>query len=166
VRVLDLGCGAGKRLALWKVSPPDEVTGIDIKRTYLEAAVEDLPFPNESFDRIVSSVALPYMNIPKALAEIYRVLKSAGSVGLSLHPLSFTLKELRDAFPHPAAILFRCYVLANGLCFHFSGWSPGESFQTKRGMRLAMKRAGFVLMQFRTQSTPQGERFIVEAMKP
>lgn len=179
MKVLDLGCGEGKTLSLWGVSVADSVVGVDVdhsalaiarskfaSRSYIRGAGEDLPFADDHFDRIVSSVAVPYMNIPKALSEIQRVLRSCGSVGLSLHPLRFTLKELRAAFPHPAAIIYRCYVLANGLCFHVCGWAPGESFQTERGMRIAMKRAGFVLIQFRTQVTPEGNRFIVEAMKP
>lgn len=179
MKVLDLGCGEGKTLSLWGVSVADSVVGVDIDeaslevargrfpgRIYLHAAGEDLPFANERFDRVVSSVAVPYMNIPRVLREIHRVLRSSGSVGISLHPLSFTLKELRAAFPHPAAIIYRCYVLANGLCFHILGRAPGESFQTKRGIRLAMKRAGFVLIKFHTQTTPEGNRFIVEAMKP
>jgi ubiquinone/menaquinone biosynthesis C-methylase UbiE len=87
MKVLDLGCGEGKTLALWGVSVADSVIGVDVdesslatarsrfpSRTYIHAAGEDLPFPNRSFDRIVSSVAVPYMNIPKALSECYRVL--------------------------------------------------------------------------------------------
>jgi SAM-dependent methyltransferase len=180
LRVLDLGCGTGKQLAMWNVSPADQVVGVDIDRdalaiarssfpgrTYQEGRGEQLPFPDESFDRVVSSVALPYMDIPKALSEIHRVLKSTGSVGLSLHPLSFTWKELRAAFPRPVALAFRCCVLANGVCFHLFGRAPGESFQTERGMRLALKRAGFVLIQFRRHISPKGiERLIAEAVKP
>jgi len=179
MKVLDLGCGQGKTLSLWGVSVADEVVGIDIDesalaiarskfpiRVYIQGAGERIPYADRSFDRVLSSVAIPYMNIPKALSEIHRVLRPCGSVGLSLHPLRFTLKELRSAFPYPAAIIFRCYVLMNGACFHFFGRAPGESFQTQRGMKLAMKRAGFVLIHFRTQATPEGERFIVEAMKP
>jgi ubiquinone/menaquinone biosynthesis C-methylase UbiE len=179
MKVLDLGCGEGKTLALWGVSVADSVIGVDVdesslatarsrfpSRTYIHAAGEDLPFPNRSFDRIVSSVAVPYMNIPKALSECYRVLAPGGSIGISLHPSSFTLKELRTAFPKPSATLFRCYVLMNGACFHLLGWAPGESFQSQRGMRIALKRAGFLLPMFRKQSTAAGERYIVEAMKP
>lgn len=179
MKVLDLGCGEGKALSLWGVSVADSVVGVDVDesslaiarsrfpgRTYIHAAGEDLPFPDRSFDRIVSSVAVPYMNIPKALSELYRVLTSGGSVGISLHPLSFTLKELRAAFPNPAATFFRLGVLANGVCFHWLGWAPGESFQTQRGMRIALKRAGFLLPMFRKQETSAGERYIVEAIKP
>jgi ubiquinone/menaquinone biosynthesis C-methylase UbiE len=178
MKVLDLGCGEGKALSLWGVSGRDSVVGVDVNdsslviarsrfpgRTYLRADGEDLPFQDESFDRIVSSVAIPYMNIPKALAEMYRVLRPSGHISMSLHPVIFGLIELRSAFPNPAATLFRVYVLANGACLHLFGRAAGESFQTQRGIGIALKRAGFLLIQFRGQKTEAGERFIAEAMK-
>ena len=48
-------------------------------------------------------------------------------------------------------IVYRTHVLLNGLVFHFSGRvfrfplkrERCESFQTRRGMRIALRRAGF-----------------------
>jgi demethylmenaquinone methyltransferase/2-methoxy-6-polyprenyl-1,4-benzoquinol methylase len=183
MRVLDLGCGSGLDLASWGVSASDRVTGLDIDksrliiarkrfpdRTYLHGAGERLPFKDNSFDRVIAAVALPYMNIPIALAEIQRILVPDGRVSLSLHPLSFTLVELRNkALPKPIPTLFRLYVMANGLLFHWTGRTVGfinwrtESFQTERGMRVAMKRRGFVEPSFHRAPSPAGEMFIVEA---
>jgi ubiquinone/menaquinone biosynthesis C-methylase UbiE len=83
MRVLDLGCGSGTDLTRWGVTASDEITGIDIddsrlaiaqarfpNRTYLQGAGERLPFPDNRFDHVISSVALPYMDIPTALAQI------------------------------------------------------------------------------------------------
>jgi ubiquinone/menaquinone biosynthesis C-methylase UbiE len=185
MRVLDLGCGSGQELASWGVTASDEVTGIDIddsrlaiakvrfsNRTYLQGAGEYLPFEDESFDRAISAVALPYMNIHKTLAEIHRILVRGGTLSLSLHPPSFTIAELlHDAIPKPVPTLFRLYVLANGLLFHCSGRTVGflkgrtESFQTERGMRVALNRAGFVILAFSRGTGPVGETFIVEAKK-
>jgi ubiquinone/menaquinone biosynthesis C-methylase UbiE len=185
MRVLDLGCGSGQELASWGVTASDEVTGIDIddsrlaiakvrfsNRTYLQGAGEYLPFEDESFDRAISAVALPYMNIQKTLAEIHRILVRGGTLSLSLHPPSFTIAELlHDAIPKPVPTLFRLYVLANGLLFHCSGRTVGflkgrtESFQTERGMRVALNRAGFVILAFSRGTGPVGETFIVEAKK-
>jgi SAM-dependent methyltransferase len=83
MRILDLGCGFGSDLTRWGVTATDEITGVDIDdgrveiarsrfpgHTYLRANGEQLPFENGQFDRIISSVALPYMDIPKALEQI------------------------------------------------------------------------------------------------
>ncbi len=156
MRVLDLGCGSGRDLASWGVTASDEVTGLDIddsclaiakvrfsNRTYLQGAGECLPFEDESFDRVISAVALPYMNIQKTLAEIHRILVRGGSLSL----------------------------MANGLLFHCIGRTVGflkgrtESFQTERGMRVALNRAGFVNLSFSRATGPVGETFIVEARK-
>jgi ubiquinone/menaquinone biosynthesis C-methylase UbiE len=183
MRVLDLGCGSGLDLAFWGVTASDEVTGLDIdesaltiarrrfpNRTYIDGAGEKLPFDNASFDRVISAVALPYMNIQKALAEIHRVLVPGGSVSLSLHLPSFTMAELlHNALPKPVPTLFRLYVITNGLWFHCTGKTAGflnkrtESFQTERGMRVALNRAGFVTPSFRRVPGPVSEMFIVEA---
>jgi len=37
-----------------------------------------MPFADGSFDRVISAIALPYMNIQKALAEIHRILVPGG----------------------------------------------------------------------------------------
>jgi len=183
MRVLDLGCGSAQDLASWGVTASDEVTGLDIddnrliaarvrfpNRTFLRGSGECLPFEDESFDRAISAVALPYMNIQKTLAEIHRVLVPGGRLSLSLHPPSFTIAELlHNAIPKPVPTLFRLYVMANGLLFQCTGKTFGlpngrtESFQTERGMRIALNRAGFVKLSFRRETGPVAERFIVEA---
>lgn len=185
MRILDLGCGSGRDLTSWGVTTSDEVVGLDIDRArmglakqrfsnrfYLQSAGECLPFPDESFDRDISLVALPYMKIEKTLAEIHRVLVSGGRLVLSLHLPSFTLSELvHNAVPKPIPTVFRLYVIGNGLLFHCTGRTVGfpngrnESFQTERGMRLALSRAGFVDLLFRRETGPAGETFVVEATK-
>lgn len=183
MRVLDLGCGSGRDLVSWGVTAADKVTGVDIDerclvlarvrfpdRTYLHGAGERLPFDHDSFDRVISAVALPYMNIQKALAEIHRVLVPGGVLSASLHPWDFTVAELRyHAFPKPVPTVFRLYVIANGLCFHLTGRTVGflnsriESFQTERGMRIALKACGFVDPSFSHRPGPSGQLFLVEA---
>lgn len=184
--VLDLGCGSGRDLAAWGVTASDEVTGLDIdgsrlaiaklrfpNRPYLQGAGEYLPFKDASFDRVISTVALPYMNIQKTLAEIHRVLVPGGGLSLSLHLPSFTIAELlHNAIRRPVPTLFRLYVMANGLLFHCTGKTVGflkrrtESFQTERGMKIALNRAGFVSLSFRRAAGPAGEGLVVEARKP
>jgi hypothetical protein len=74
-----------------------------------------LPFDNASFDRVISNVALPYMDIPKTLLEIHRLLVPGGQVWLSLHPASFTVREIRNTSSHLLSLVFRLYVLGNGV---------------------------------------------------
>ncbi len=97
--VLDIGCGAGvdTLIAAITVGPQGKTTGIDFvpemvqraKRnlqitqlqnvTFVLGSGENLPFPNESFDCVISNGA--YNLIPdksKALREAFRVLKRAG----------------------------------------------------------------------------------------
>jgi ubiquinone/menaquinone biosynthesis C-methylase UbiE len=178
MRVLDVGCGAGKLTALARLNAEDSVVGIDLRSSSLQAAkraypqrdflccrAERLPFAAASFDRVISSLAMPYTNIPPALEEIRRVLKSGGRLFMSLHPVKFTLSEMRQALPRPTPTLFRLYVLANGLIFHATGRVVAflngrvESFQTERGVRLALRRAGFEEIVI---CRPDG-RFLVEA---
>jgi ubiquinone/menaquinone biosynthesis C-methylase UbiE len=182
---LDLGCGSGQDLIPWGVTASDDITGIDIEnsrlsiaktrfpnRAYVRAAGECLPFGNESFDRVISAVALPYMNIQKTLAGIHRILVPGGSLSLSLHAPSVTMAELlHNAIPKPIPTVFRLYVMANGLFFHLTGQTVGlladrtESFQTERGMRIALNRAGFADFSFRHGTGHAGERFVVGARK-
>jgi SAM-dependent methyltransferase len=171
VRVLDLGCGVG--LTPSKLVLPSEwsIVGVDINAGLVRQAARSfphrlfvvgngcrLPFASGIFDRVIANVALPYMNIPKALSEIRRVLKPDGRLWASLHPANFTLLELRRAFPRPLPTIRGCAVLMNGAVFHMSGYSLGESFQTKRGIRLALMREGFLSPRFHNDA----KRWIVE----
>ena len=97
--VLDLGCGAGfdAIIAAFVVGPAGRVVGIDISPEMLaiaetgraearltnvgfgEAAVEALPFSNDSFDVALSNGVLNLVpDKPAALAEIFRVLRPGG----------------------------------------------------------------------------------------
>lgn len=144
---LDLGCG----------SRQSDAVGIDIDLNSLRSrhgmtvcgCGERLPFADESFDRVDSFVALPYMNIPIAVQEVCRVLKPNGVFRAKVHPVSFTLAEIRHSGQW-RNIAFRLYVLVNGGALHMLAWNfrlpfrnRCESFQTRRGMERVMRRAGF-----------------------
>jgi ubiquinone/menaquinone biosynthesis C-methylase UbiE len=175
MRILDLGCGEG--LTPQKLSLPRswQIVGLDVKyaavskahfsfphRAFLCSASEKLPFLASSFDRVIANVSLPYTDIAKTLAETYRVLAPGGTVLASLHPLTFTLAELRKALLKPKAALGRIWVLANGAVFHVAGRNFGEGFQTERGIRIALQRANFANVSFRHDS----KRWFAEATKP
>ena len=184
--VLDLGCGQGRDLNSWGITVSDKIIGIDIDkaslaiaqtrfcdRAYFQARAEYLPFKNDSFDRVIAGVSLPYTNIPQALREAHRILAPGGCLSLTFHPPSFTVEELlHDALPKAFPTIFRLYVIANGIAFHFSGKTfrffngRTESFQTEHGMRIALARAQFTDLSFRNGFGPVGKTFIVEARKP
>jgi ubiquinone/menaquinone biosynthesis C-methylase UbiE len=175
-RVLDLGCGSGKLPVSLLRENNAEVVGVDInpqaialaRQTFPErqfecARGESLPFPDSSFESVVSSVALPYMDIPCALAEARRVLTPGGQLSFTLHPPTFTLGELQKC-RRPIPLLYRLYVLLNGTLFHLTGKTRRagrrcESFQTERGMRIALERAGFAAVTF----THSSGTFVVNA---
>jgi len=112
------------------------------------------------------------MNIQKTLAEIHRVLVPGGRLSVSLHLPSFTIDELvHKAIPRPVPTFFRLYVLMNGLLFHCTGKTFAfvkgrtESFQTERGMRLALARSGFDTVSLGRGTGSAGATPTVEARK-
>ena len=95
--VLDIGCGTGEfeRLVL-KDHPEQRMVGVDLSVKMLEVARQKcqaypnvtfctagaaaLPFPDYSFDVVVSASALHYFDQPEmSLKEMRRVLKPGGS---------------------------------------------------------------------------------------
>jgi hypothetical protein len=62
--------------------------------------------------------------------------------------------------------------MANGVFFHYTGRTlklhngRTESFQTERGMRLALTRSGFVNVCFQRTHLATGEALFVDAQKP
>lgn len=92
-RVLDSGMGAGRlceelasrQWTVFGVDTSGEMVALarerlrDAQDRLLEASVEDLPFPDDSFDAVASTGALEYTDVPRALAEVARVLRPGGS---------------------------------------------------------------------------------------
>jgi len=95
-RVLDYGCGVGP-YSIFLAKNGGEVTGIDISEVSIEIAkerairegvdkrtrflvmnCEALEFADDSFDVVFNSGTLSYLDLPKALFEIARVLKPDG----------------------------------------------------------------------------------------
>ena len=98
-RVLDIGTGPGHLfLALRKTFPDSELVGVDISPAMVTQAQRNmeaygpdpriqvrlaganaLPFPDETFDRVISTGSLHHWKDPvKALSEAHRVLKADG----------------------------------------------------------------------------------------
>ncbi len=91
--VLDLCCGAGQTTKIL-VQFSDRVTGLDIspvalakaaknvpQATYVEGEAQNMPWADNRFDLVHTSVALHEMNpqeLEQILREVYRVLKPGG----------------------------------------------------------------------------------------
>jgi len=101
LRLLDVGCGTGL-YALELAARGVEVTGVDIASSmlaqarakaqnaglnirFLEADALRLPFAEQSFDAVLSVVALEFVpDLAAALGEAYRVLKTGGRLVVGL----------------------------------------------------------------------------------
>jgi SAM-dependent methyltransferase/adenylate kinase family enzyme len=98
--VLDVACGTGvvTREALRRVGPTGRVTGLDASPGMLavareqgraiewhEGRAESLPFPDASFDAVVSQFGLMFfVDRVSALAEMRRVLRPGGRLALAV----------------------------------------------------------------------------------
>jgi SAM-dependent methyltransferase len=160
-RVLDVGCGAGQTLLASDLKGA-RAFGIEYdhdplrlgKRMtgqveFVRGSGEALPFPDASFDFVISRVALPYMRVAVAVAEIARVSKPGGSIWFTLHaPGVFSW---RQRFGSPKQALYELYRLGNTGLLHIGAAqiryplnrSRTESYQTEGGMRRLLDRYGF-----------------------
>jgi len=102
MRVLDAGCGPGSiTVGLAQVVYPGEVIGVDLQAAQVEEAralaaergignvrfetadLYGLPFPDRAFDAVFSHGVVMHLREPlRAIAEMRRVLKQGGFVGL------------------------------------------------------------------------------------
>lgn len=130
-RVLDAGCGTGGVLS--RLAPYGARVGIDVSalalgfarcrghRCLAQATVEALPFPDATFDLVVSFDVLQHAAIADdrhACAELARVLRPGGWLLLRL-PAYDWLRSAHDAFVHTrhryTADEVRTLVAATGL---------------------------------------------------
>jgi SAM-dependent methyltransferase len=172
--VLDIGCGAGQTLIAacpyrakgsvglcdceangcpgnWGCGIDPDEGALRLGRTWTRLELkhgfgEAIPYPDQSFDLVVSRVALAYSDIPAAVAEIRRVLKPGGRIWVTLHPLSLVREQAAKA--NLRGKIFNTYVVLNGLAFHlflrtFRLGRFSESWQSESAMRRLLQKSGF-----------------------
>jgi ubiquinone/menaquinone biosynthesis C-methylase UbiE len=164
-RILDVGCGAGQTFLAGNLAPGVQAAGLDVDMEalllgrelthdigFIAGQAEHLPFPNASFDLVLSRVTLPWTYVPAAVREMGRVTAPGGDLWLVLHSLSKTVHDLAASLRSGQwkRMLYRSYVLANGALFHATGrLAPSpldghyESFQTNASIRRELQQAGF-----------------------
>ncbi|MCC8116029.1 MAG: class I SAM-dependent methyltransferase [Planctomycetes bacterium] len=103
-RVLDLGCGFGWHCRYAVENGAASAVGVDLSAnmiagarertrepniTYVQAAIEDVRYPADSFDLVVSSLALHYvMDYRDVYASVWSMLAPGGDFVLSVeHPI-------------------------------------------------------------------------------
>lgn len=126
-RVLDFGCGTGTLTLMVEASEPRaDVVGVDVDRMVLAIARDKseinyskisfeqvspgpLPFPDRSFDRVLSCLVLHHLRHDEklaALSECRRVLRPGGEIHIAdwgrpaglLLRAGFLLTQLLDGF--------------------------------------------------------------------
>lgn len=182
-RVLDIGCGTGKDLLHPLYARAADRCGIDTDESLIRygqrhyptlklclGVAEALPYRAAEFDFVVSRVALPYTNVPIALAEIARVMKHEA-------PLLLTLHDHRYQFGHWAAAARRLELKTLADAFYVLGASaicclgfevPARprrhtrtTFVSQSCARRLLARAGFVAISFEKTA----KHFIVRAIR-
>lgn len=146
-RVLDCGAGTGmaSRPAAQAVGEHGQVVAIDVSAqmlarlgqaqdgaapiTAMQADATALPFAGATFEAVVCSAALLYMDVPRALGEWHRVLTPDGAIGFST----------MAAGQPPAAELFRTVAAEWGVLLTDRSAALG----TREACLDALHRAGF-----------------------
>lgn len=110
--VLDLGCGYGWHCRYARAQQARSVVGVDISEKmitrarestddpaieYRQLAIEDIDFPAESFDMVISSLALHYVeHFDITCRKVYQCLVPEGIFVLSVEHPVFTALAAQD----------------------------------------------------------------------
>jgi ubiquinone/menaquinone biosynthesis C-methylase UbiE len=154
---LDAGMGPG-RLCAELAARGWTVSGIDASEEMVEAArerlpdragrllradIEALPFDSESFDAVAATGVLEYADVPRALAELVRVLRPAGVLVVS--------------YPNPSAL--------------YGIWKAQVYYRGIRGLKRLgrrpqhwLPRGGKTIPPQRFAGLLRSERLVVEEM--
>lgn len=188
--VLDVGCGAGQELFPFLENTNAFCVGIDkgaelgaitneifLTKSFSERAKfvrsdgEKIPFADESFDVILCSVALPYMNNRKTISEVTRVLKKEGLFILKIHSpyfyFSMIVRRLKTLSPKMLAYPLIC--LTAGVYHHLTKkqleqgfWEGKEVYQTRGILRRVCAENGLRIIGEIEKNNLQTPTFLIK----
>ena len=110
-KILCVGCGSGDECMELKNAGAEHVVGVDLSPEFIKIAKESFPtlefhqmdmenldFPEKSFDLVVSSLTIHYAsNWEKTFGEIRKILKDDGKAVISTnHPIRFGSEIKRE----------------------------------------------------------------------
>ena len=169
-QVLDLGCGTGllaRKIAEWGAT----VRGIDQSEKMIElaqaalpeiefrtASVDRLPFSDDEFDVVASSLVLHYLrDLRPALNEVSRVLNNSGHFVFSMHhPLNEVLeKDIAQTNSRPA---LNPYFHNAPYYWEMCGAELLSFHHTFEDIVQALKSAGFMLADMIECRPPESSR--------
>jgi SAM-dependent methyltransferase len=117
-RVLDLGCGFGWHCRYAREAGAASVIGVDLSERmlakaramtndsaidYRRMAIEDIDFPSDEFDLVLSSLAFHYVErFDEVVAKVWQCLKPGGSFVFSVEHPVFTARSAQDWYRDPA----------------------------------------------------------------
>ena len=112
-RLLDIGCGTGAHLRVFRHDYGCDVAGIDASERMLGHAraklpgadirlglAEELPFADATFDAVLMMLVVQHLDRPRAFAEARRVLAEGGRLVVhTVNPEGFERGWLAPLFP-------------------------------------------------------------------
>lgn len=188
--VLDLGCGAGQELFPFLEKTNALCVGIDKgaelgkitneifsaksfseRAKFVRSSGEKIPFADESFDVILCSVALPYMNNRETIAEVARVLKKEGSFILKIHSpvFYFSMIGRRLKTLSPKMVAYPLICLTAGIYHHLTSkqleqgfWEGKEIYQTRGLLRRICAENGLQIIGEIEKNNLQTPTFLIK----
>ena len=167
-RVLDIGCGTGQHLLPFIEKKNAFCVGLDIGEelgevgksiteefdcrsnlVYCRSSGETLPFADDSFDVVMSRIAITQMNNQKVMAEAARVLKKEGVFLLKTHSPAFFAGMIKDRLStlSPKQIAYPIIAILGGGIQILTGkypdidfWKGREVFQTEAMIKRELRK--------------------------
>jgi demethylmenaquinone methyltransferase/2-methoxy-6-polyprenyl-1,4-benzoquinol methylase len=167
-RALDLGCGTGDlalELARAGVAttvgldPVPEMLAAarrklddqDARIAWVEGDALELPFPDGSFDCVVSAFVMRNVaDLPRALTEQHRVLQTGGRIGiLELTPLTFpVIAQLYRLYCRGLIPLLGRLIAGDGAAYSYLPASV-DRFPSADRLAAMLDRTGFKVVRYR-----------------